>query len=240
MHRFPWSWIVAVFVGWLPCATVLAATEDGPRDWVRALRNGDKEALAHMYEAGADEEDFLREALRHREPDWRIAAAQRLGELQPRWAADLLRARVDDRHPGAAVAARLALHRMGFGAGQAPFGSLVYPGADLDRKESAAGALQFTLMSRDGTRNVAGFYERALADLQWDRLRGLGADEVPERCRQPWGGVYGRGPISFLVVVCGASRPGELAVIRLKVREAWAGKVLGTALERKLKDTGVR
>jgi len=240
MRRFPSTWILVAIAASLPGLSQAAPQAGEPKDWGRALRNNDKEAFVHVGEAGADEQPFLREALRHVDAPWRMAAAQRLGDLQARWAADLLQAHSQDRHPGVVVAAHLALCRLGLGGALKPFKTLVYPGADLDKKESAGGAMEFVLLSKDGARNVSGFYERALADLGWDCLRGLGEAEMPQHCRSPWGGVYGRGPISFLVVVCGAPTPGEQAMIRLKVREASAAKVLGAALERSLKEPGVR
>jgi hypothetical protein len=221
-------------------ALATPAAGDRPKDWVRALRNNDKEAFQHVREAGVDEEAFLKEALRHRDADWRIAAAQRLGDLQASWAVEALQAMTDDRNPGVSIAARLALRALGLGGGMKPFAGLVYPGADLDKKVSEGGAVEFTLLSRDGARNVIGFYERALGDQGWERLREAGEGELPQRCRAPWGGAYGRGNLSFLVIVCGSSAPGELAVIRIKVREAWAEKVFGRAIEGSLKDTGIR
>ncbi len=240
MRRFPWGWTLACILAGAPLAASAQGKADGPRDWTRALRNSDQDALTHLAEAGVDEEPFLREAMRHRDPDWRMAAVQRVGDLKARWATDTLQARTQDRNPGVAVAARLALRRLGLGGGAAPFRSLVYPGADLDKKVSAGGALEFVLLSRDGARNVSDYYRQALIDLGWERLRDLGEAEVPERCRNPWGGAFGRGPISFLVIVCGSAAPGQQAVIRVKVRESAAPKVFGSELDRKLKDVGIR
>jgi hypothetical protein len=240
MCRLPWTWILAVVAASIPGVAFAGPQAGEPKDWGRALRNNDKEAFIHLTEAGVDEQPFLREALRHAEAPWRMAAAQRLGDLQARWAIDILQARTQDRHPGVAIAALLALRHLGAGGGVKPFRTLVYPGADLDKKEAAGGAVEFVLLSKDGARNVSGFYEQALDDLGWARQRAIGDSELPLRCRSPWGGIYGRGPTTFLVVVCGAPTPGEQAVIHLKVRGASASKVLGTAFEKVLKDPGVR
>jgi len=238
MRRFAWG-IALVLLVVAPAPVGAVSSPDAPKDWVRALRNNDETAFAHVPEAGPDEVAFLREALRHKEADCRIAAAQRLADLKARWAADALQAHVDDRNPGVAVAARLALQALGLGGGTRAFHGMVYPGADLDKREAKGGAIEFVLLSKDGARNVSGYYERALADLGWDRLREIGETELPERCRAPWGGIYGRGPISFLVLVCGGAAPGNQVVIRLKVREATAEKVLGSSLEGTLKSPGI-
>lgn len=225
------------------CPVAVRAAEDPPaaKDWVKGLRAGDEDAVAHLWgAAGADERDLLEEGLKHKDAKVRMTAVWRVSDLGLRWPVDRLRALASDRNPGVAVAARLALVHLGMAGGERAWRTLVYPGADLDKAESRGGATEWTLLSKDGTRTVSGYYERAIRDQGWGRLRDLSAAELPERCRGPWSGLFGKGPVTFRVSVCGGPAPGDQAVIRLSVRDSFAPKVMGRALDKDLKAPGVR
>jgi len=202
---------------------------EGPDLWARRLREGQVEAVEVLWRE-VPSRPLLEAALRSTEKRVRIAGAIRAGETGALWAVDLLRELSGGRSPGVAMASRLALRQLGLGGGDRPLRSVVWPGADLDQETRKGGRVQWSFVSRDGALAVRRNLQAAMEDLGWQQDRDLAPEEVPPRCRNPWGGVFLRDVYRATVSVCGGDLPGQMATLRVSVsapQEEHARTLLG-------------
>jgi len=199
-----------------PAAPGDAREAEGPELWARRLREGQVEAIEVLWRE-VPSRTLLEAALRSPEKKVRVAGAIRAGETGALWAVDLLRELAGGRSPGVAMASRLALRQLGLGGGDRPLRSVVWPGSDPDQETRKGGRVEWTFVSRDGALAVRRHLEEAARDLGWRQDRDLAPEEIPPRCRNPFGGVFFREVYQATLSVCGGDLPGQMATLRVSV-----------------------